>query len=198
MRDLVTEMTRGTILAADGVVDTQLTYARHRLREDGVVVEFTTPDGDAVRSACGEAVEPTIDPPGAGWDPDLEFVLVPAASGIADGPPEAVGRWLRAAVEGAAVVGCVGSGIAALAAAGVLEDRLVTGPTDLVPAVERAGGRFSGERVTVDGTLVTATGTDAIPFFMMAVRNVLAIPQDADRAVRARPFQERAHWDVEG
>lgn len=191
-------MTRGAILAAEGVVDAQLTYARHRLREDGTVVEFATPHGGAVRSAWGRSIEPTIDPPAEGWNPDLDFVILPAAPEQTDAPADSVGPWLRAAAEDAAVVGSVGSGLAALVGADVLDGRLVTGPDDLVTEIERAGGCFTGDRVTVDGGIVTGRDTEAIPFFMMAIRNALAIPQDADRMVRARPFQERAHWDVEG
>ena len=190
-------MSRGVLLAAGGVDAVQLAYARHRLREDGVVVEVATPSGDPVEPDAGDPVEPTIEPPVAGWDPDLEFVVVPAATGLT-AAGATVGPWLAEAAADGAVVAAIGSGVAALADAGLLEDRLATAPARLAEHLEGAGARVTDERVTVDGNLVTARDTEALPFLMMAVRNALAIPQDDDRAVAARPFQERARWDAGG
>lgn len=186
-------MTRGVILAGEGFVEPQLRYPHFRLREDGVVVEFATPTGGPVQGDCGTTVEGTVDAGGT----DFEFVVVPGAAGFDGGLPDDVRRWLGTLLRSAGVFACVGGGLAALIELDAVEDRLVTGPTELTADVTRAGGRLTGERVTVDGRLVTGLDTDSLPFFVMAVRNALAIPQDSDAAISERPFQERAQWAAE-
>jgi len=189
-------MSRGVIVAGEGFVEPQLRYPHYRLREDGVVTEFATLTGEAVSGACGTTVEPTVDADDGRFERGFEFVVVPGATALDRELSDAARGRLSALSRSASVFACVGRGVSALIDLGEVEGRLVTGPTELATAVEAAGGRVTGERVTVDGRLVTGRDTDALPFFVMAVRNALAIPQDADAAVRERSFQERARWSA--
>lgn len=190
-------MTRGAIFAVDGFVESHVTYATHRLREDGIAPEFATPTGDAVEGERGMTVSDTLGAEYGRDSADLDFVVVPGGPHAERDLPADVRSWLRGHLCSGGVFACLGTGLAVLVDLDELDGRLVTGPPSLAQEIKRAGGEHTGERVTVDGALVTGRDTDALPFFLAAVRNTLAIPQDPDVAVRRRPFQERVSWGGE-
>ena len=65
-------------------------------------------------------------------------------------------RLAREAMQQKKMIGAWGHATEILARAGVLKGRRVTGDPSVAPAVGRAGGKFSGRQIEVDGTLVTA------------------------------------------
>ena len=69
--------------------------------------------------------------------------------------PDAL-RLAREAAQAKKLIGAWGHAVGVLAAAGILKGRKVTGAPELREAVQRAGGRFSGRELEVDGDLVTA------------------------------------------
>ena len=74
-----------------------------------------------------------------------------------------------------------------------LDGRMVTGPSELAVNIENAGATYTGEEVAVDGSLVTARGTSALPFFVSATINNSLIPQDPVGGEGAR---ERPYWEA--
>lgn len=186
-------MTHGAIFLTEGFDESQFVYAKYRLREDGIVPEVATPSGGTVEGESGMTVSDTLGSDYGDESDILDFVIVPASPALRDVPAE-TRTWLRSHLDAAPVFACLGDGVALLVAIDGVSGRLVTGPDDLRPEIDGAGGAYTGDRVTVDGNLVTGENTSALPFFVAAVRNTLAIPQDPDATVRNRPFQERAAW----
>jgi len=72
---------------------------------------------------------------------------------LADQPD--VLRLVREAVEQAKLVGAWGLAVAALAKAGVVRRKRVTGERGLRALLEAAGARYTGTQVELDGKLVT-------------------------------------------
>lgn len=183
-------MARGLLLTADGVDASQLEYAYHRLREDAVLVTVASPGGGAVEALDERTWADTA--PIADLDAEFDFVVVPGGNA-----PERLRldddavEWLRAYEREGGIVGVIGHGIQLLATVDALVGRTVTGPPELRIDVENAGADYTGEAVAVDGTLVTARGTSALPFFVSAVMSNALIPQDP-----AGESQERPHWEA--
>lgn len=183
-------MSRGLLLTADGVDASQLEYAYHRLREDAVLVTVATPGGGTVEALDGRTWTDTA--PIADLEAEFDFVIVPGGNA-----PERLRldetavEWLRTYEREGGIVGVIGHGIQLLATVDALVGRTVTGPPELRVDVENAGATYTGEAVAVDGTLVTARGTSALPFFVSAAMNNALIPQDP-----AGEAQERPHWEA--
>lgn len=69
--------------------------------------------------------------------------------------PDAL-RLAREAAQGRKLIGAWGHATGILAKAGILSGRRVTGHPEVRELVRRAGGRFSGRQLEIDGDLVTA------------------------------------------
>jgi len=187
-------VTRALILVAEGFSDSQFEYAYHRLREEGIKITIASPDGKRFEGQRNLTRHDTLATDA--FDPDRtdEIVIVPGGKA-----PERLRldepsmERLRAAIGNTEVVGVVGHGIQVLPAVDALDERLVTAPLALRVDVENAGATWTDEHVSVDENLVTARGSDALPFFMSAILHNLSIPQDA-----ASNAVERAHWNVTG
>lgn len=183
-------MARGLLLAADGVDASHLEYAYHRLREDAVLVTVASPGGGTIEALDGRTWSDTA--PIDDLSREFDFVIVPGGSA-----PEqlrlddAAVEWLRQYEREGGIVGVIGHGVQMLANVDALVGRTVTGPPELRVDIENAGATYTGESVAVDGTLVTARGTAALPFFLSATMNNALIPQDP-----ASQAQERPHWEV--
>lgn len=180
-------MTRGLLLVADGVDETQFDYAYHRLREDAVLVDVAAPGGGPVTTTYGHRrdARPIDD-----LDPARRYdlVIVPGG-GVADRLAGDDGARQHLADHYAAdgVVCTVGEGVRVLVELDLLADRLATGPGALVEAVDAAGARPTDEAVTVDGPLVTVRDTDALPYGIAAALGNVVIRQDHADAARDRP-----------
>lgn len=183
-------MARGLVLVADGVDVSQVEYAYHRLREDAVLVTVASPTGGTVEGLDGRTWSDTVAT--SGLSQEFDFVIVPGGSA-----PERLRldddavEWLRRYEREGGIVGVIGHGVQILASIDALADRTVTGPPELRVDIENAGGSYTGESVAVDGTIVTARGTAALPFFVSATMSNALIPQDP-----ASEAQERPHWEV--
>ena len=185
-------MSRGVILAADGVDDTQFEYVRHRLREDGMLVDIVSPCGGPLRGRRGlrvpdsMAVEETVGTdrydvavlPGGEWVDSLDY----------DG---AVRPWLRAHVEQNTVLAAIMDGVDVLERMGLLVGYRASGSrpadanTDSLEGVE-----WTDELVTVDGTLVTANDPEALPYLVAAALDNVVLRQPTDDELVERPAWE--------
>jgi protease I len=183
-------MTRALLLAADGVDASQLEYAYHRLREDAAIVTVASPGGGTVEGIDGRTWSDTARV--ADCSDEFDFAIVPGGNS-----PERLRlsgdavEWLRRYERDGGLVAVIGHGVQLLATIGVLAERTVTGPPELRVDIENAGATYTGESVAVDGNLVTARGTSALPFFLSATLNSSLIPQDP-----ASEAEERPHWDA--
>ena len=65
-------------------------------------------------------------------------------------------RLAREATQQKKMIGAWGQATEILARAGVLKGRRVTGDPGIESAVERAGGKYTGRQIEVDGALVTS------------------------------------------
>lgn len=182
-------MTRGLILAQEGVSDSHLEYAYHRLREDAVLVDVASPEGGEIRGDREHRWEtiPVGELPAVGT-----YDLVIIADG--DDPErlardDATYRWLSEYLETGGIVCAIAGGVKLLAAIDAIEGRLVTGPPEIRAELEAAVP--TDEAVTVDGPIVTVRDTDALPFGIAATLGNVAIPQD-----QAAEASERPHWTV--
>lgn len=182
-------MTRGLILADDGYARTQLEYAYHRLREDAVLVDVASPGGGPIDGDGGGDWETTAIsdlPPGRRYD----LVVIPGG----DAPDRlvedsSVQQWLIDYLDAGGIVCTIGEGVVLLSAVGALDGRMVTGPSSERERLESTGATTMDEAVTIDGTIVTARNTDALPFGIAAGLGSVAIPQDP-----ASVAVERPHW----
>lgn len=187
-------MARGLILTAEGYDETQVEYAYHRLREDAILASVASPSGGDIAGVSGGTWRSTaaVDDLDAGTTYD--FVVVPGGRA-----PERLRldddavAWLREFERAGGIVGVIGHGVQLLVSIGALKGRSVTGPPELAVDVENAGAAYTGEEVAVDGRLVTARGTAALPFFVAATISNTLIPQDP---VGTPGAGERPHWEA--
>lgn len=187
-------MTRGVILTADGFSETQLAYSYHRLREDAILTDVASPDGGAIEGRRGVVRNDTIAVANLAEKPVYDAVIVPGGAApdriVTD--DDAV-DWLSLFVAGSGVLGTIGRGVRTLVETEAVSGRTVTGPAELRPTVEGAGATWTDEDVTVDGTIVTARGTESLPFAIAATISNLSIPQEP-----AAEAVERPHWGESG
>lgn len=185
-------MARGLILTAEGYDETQVEYAYHRLREDAILVSIATPAGGDVAGLRGGVRRDTVAVDDLDATETFDLVVVPGGRAperlrLSD---EAV-SWLDDFESDDGIVGVAGHGVQLLASVDALDGRAVTGPPELAVDVENAGADYTGETVAVDGNLVTARGTGALPFFVAATISNSLIPQDP---TGANVGGERPHW----
>lgn len=187
-------MARGLILTAEGYDETQVEYAYHRLREDAILASIASPSGGNVAGVRGNVRRDTVAIDGLDAGAAYDFVVVPGGRA-----PERLRlnddavAWLREFERAGGIVGVIGHGIQMLASIDVLEGRSVTGPPELAVDIKNAGAAYTGEKVAVDGRLVTARGTPALPFFIAATISNMLIPQDP---VGTPGGGERPHWEA--
>lgn len=185
-------MARAAILTTDGVDETHLEYVYYRLREDAVLTSVATPDGSPPTGIGGRTWEDAVPVSDLETRDAYDFVIVPGGRA-----PERLRRsesaidWLRAYHHHDGIVGVIGHGVQLLASIDALEGRTVTAPPEVAIDVENAGAIVTDEAVAVDGRLVTARDTAALPFFVSATMSNALIPQDP-----AQEAQERPHWEV--
>lgn len=177
-------MTRALLLAAGDASPVQLSYSRYRLREDGVVVDVATPAGDPIR------LDDTVTWPDVHAFTDLERPADIAVLLAGDDPDalrdDAALGWLESHRDRGGILAALGHAVAVLADLAIIEGRTLTAPRSRRDVIRERGGTWTGETVAVDGTVVTGTGTPALPFFMAAIRSDHAIPQDPSPATAGR------------
>ncbi len=84
-------------------------------------------------------------------------------------------RLAREAAEAGKLIGAWDLSVAVPARAGVLRGRRVTGSPALAEELRRAGARYTGRPVEVDGTIVTAFDASAGVRFGKALVSVVAV-----------------------
>lgn len=183
-------MSRGVILTTDGFDAVQFEYVRHRLREDGMLVDVVSPHGGPLEGTRNLRVADSVAVEEAVEADRYDLVVVPGGerlAGIAD--DAAVRTWLRAHVERRTVVGAIAEGIDVLDRSGLHVGRHAAGSR----TAERESSEaveWRDELVTVDGNLVTARDPDALPYFVAAALDNVVLRQRADDDLVERPAWE--------
>ncbi len=146
------------IVPSSGYAETTLRYARSALYNVHVGTRVVASDGES--NLAGELqdefqADSQLDA-SISMDGFSGLVLCggPGASELASNAE--VLRLAREADQAKKLVAAWGQSVHALAAAGVVRKRKVTGDPSARAAVEAAGGRFTGTQIERDGTLVTA------------------------------------------
>lgn len=183
-------MTRGLVLVAEGMTDTHLEYAYHRLRDDAVLVDVAAPQGGRVQLASGrswDARSLSSLPPARRYD----LMVVPGGTSparlAADGSAR---RRLEAHLVAGGIVCAMLEGITLLLAIDGLDGRLVAAPAAFADELSAVGATLTAESITVDGPVVTVAEMAALPFGIAAALASVAIPQGAAAEARERPSGE--------
>ncbi len=153
------------VIAPEDFRDEELFVPRDTLMAAGANVVTVASGGAEARGMLGATARldgPLAEAKAADYDA-VVFVGGSGAAAYFD-DPAALGL-AREAVAGGKVVGaiCLAPGI--LARAGVLQGRKATAYASERKALEAAGATYTGETVTVDGTLITANGPEAASEF---------------------------------
>jgi protease I len=88
--------------------------------------------------------------------------------------PDAL-RLARQAAEANKMIGAWGHAAAILANAGVVKGRKLTGPDEVKDAIDRAGGKYTGRQLEVDGNMVTARDDAVGMRFGKALASIVGI-----------------------
>jgi protease I len=187
-------MAHGLIITADGYDETQVEYIYHRLREDAILTSVVTPSGGTVDGGRGSTWHETVSVDRLNGGDAYDFVIIPGGSAPEQlRSTETAVTWLCDFERMEGIIGVIGNGIQMLANIDAIDERMVTGPSELAVNIENAGATYTGEEVAVDGSLVTARGTSALPFFVSATISNSLIPQDP---VGGGGAGERPHWEA--
>ena len=136
--------------------ETTLRYARSSLFNVHVGTRVVSAeDGAVLRGELQDEFQVDGGLAGATLQPHSGLILCggPGAGWLADSPD--VLRLVREAQAEDKLIGAWGLAVLALAKAGVVKRRRVTGERSVRAALEAAGARYTGTQVEVDGKLVT-------------------------------------------
>lgn len=188
-------MTRALIVTAEGVSDIHLPYLYHRLREDAILVDVVSPEGGQVVGEHGLTWNDTTS--FTELDHDYGIIFIPGGSTadtLANHEPAI--DLLTSHIHRGRTTGAIGRGVTFLGDVGIPDETLVTGPSNLSEHLTSTGLSWTGDRVTIDGSIVTAGETSDLPFFTVAVCNTHTIPQDSAMAIENRNTGERPRWET--
>lgn len=183
-------MNKAVILLAPGFEEIETVTPFDFLRRAGVEVTFAGLGGFDIVSSRGMTVraDVTLDAVRAA---DYDAVVVPGGQPGSDnlGASETVLELVRSMAAAGKVVGAICAAPArVLGRAGVLEGRRFT----CFPGMESEvpGGRFSEDRVVVDGTLVTSRAAGTSAEFALALVTLLVDKSAADKIRSATLVRE--------
>jgi putative intracellular protease/amidase len=86
-----------------------------------------------------------------------------------------VQRLLGEAAAAGKMIACYGNGLAALARAGVIKGKRVTGDPSCADAARKAGGKYTGRQLEVAGQVITALDESSGMRFGKALAQVVGI-----------------------
>lgn len=142
---------------AAGYAETTLRYARSALYNVHVGSQVVAPtDEELVHGELQDEFQPDGRISGASLA-DYSGVLFcggPGAMELAEDPDAQ--RLAREALAADKLIGAWGHSVAVLARAGVVKGKRVTGDPSLRQMLQRAGARYTGRQLEVDGKLVSA------------------------------------------
>jgi len=144
------------VVPPEGHSETTLRYARSSLFNVHVFSRVVSSQDEAL--LYGELQDEfQVDGPlqGASMEPYSGLILCGGGGGAWLGQQADVLRLTREAHEQGKLIGAWGLAVGALAQAGVLRKRRVTGDPSLRGELEAAGARYTGTQVEVHGKLVT-------------------------------------------
>ena len=167
-------MKTACVLLADGFEEVEAVTPIDYLRRAGIEVQVLGVTGTSVTGSHGIRIEATL---GAeGFNRDYDCIVVPGggrgADNIAATPVAAllIKRHFEAGKLVAAI--CAAPAVVLHGACGILKGRRFTGYPGTEAKVD--GGIFSGERVVIDGNLITSRAAGTAGEFAQAVARALA------------------------
>lgn len=158
------------VLTGEQYEELEFWYPVLRFREAGIACTVVGIDGAApYYGRVQYPVAPDAAPAAAPASPGV--VVVPSIHGYVWGTlPPAAGEFLRTAAASGAILAAVGTGVAVLADAGLLEGVTVSCANDsLAGLVEGAGGKISAERVTRSASVLTARSVEDVTELVRSV-----------------------------
>lgn len=162
------------VIAAAGFDDSQLFRAARELRSKDARVRVIGVGGyDEVAGINGSTVAPdaVLEKVSAR---DLDAIIVPGGDYLV--AIQANDRLLTLLMEANSrnlPIGAIGNGPAALALAGLLRERRVTGDTRIRLILSEAGARYLEQALVVDHNIVTSRSGDDIPHLVDAIAFLL-------------------------
>lgn len=165
---------KALFLVADDFEDLQYFCPYFRLREEGGSVIVVAPDDDEpVVGLHGYAIVP--DMPIQNLTPsDYDVLVIPGGRS-----PERLRLseeavdLARTFVQDGTLVAAIGHGAQLLISAGAVDGKNLTCEPAIRDDVRGAGGSYRDEAVVVDGSLITARGTDELHLFCESIVSVL-------------------------
>lgn len=152
------------IVAAAGFDDSQLFKIARELRARGAIVRIiSAADFQSIKGAHGSQVEPdtVLEKTGAR---ELDAIIVPGGDYLV--AIQANDRLLTLLIEAHSLglpIGAIGNGPAALALAGLLRERRVTGDSRIRLILSEAGAHYLDQSLVVDHNVVTSrNGSDIL------------------------------------
>jgi protein deglycase len=177
-------MKTACLLLAEGFEEVEAVTPIDYLRRAGVELRVIGLTGKLVTGSHGIKIE--ADSGSEALGKDYDCIVVPGGSRGADNiaaSPSAVYLIKRHFASGKIVAAICAAPVVVLhASCGILEGRRFT----CFPGLETevAGAVFSGERVVVDGRLITSRGAGTAGEFAVAIVRELIGPEEADELAR--------------
>jgi protease I len=194
-------MPKVLMLAGDAAESLEVMYPYQRLLEAGYEVDIAAPSKKKLQFVVHDFVDgydTYTEKAGYTWDADLAFSDVDVEDYVAlvipgGRAPEYirndadVQRIIRHFFEGEKPVAQLCHASLALAAAGVLDERVTAAYPELEPDVRAAGAEFVDGAAVVDGAMVSARAWPDHPSWMREFMALLAerAPVDASETVAA-------------
>jgi len=178
-------------LAQMDVEELHLWVPWYRLQEEGATC-FVIGNSEPRTYLGAHGIPVTVDEASWNVDPaDVAGFVIPGGLGadVVRQTPATRGIVRYASLLGK-VVAAIERGVWVLTSAEVVKGRAVAAPTHLWDDLRNAGARVADEEVVVDGNLITARDTDALPGFcralVAALRKVAAAPPAPPRGSTRR------------
>lgn len=163
------------IVAQKNFRDEELLIPKEMLETEGHEVKIASLSRGKATGMMGESVTPDMAVHEA--NPDFfKLILIVGGSGSpALAASKDVQKLVRNAYDGGRIVAAICLGGMALAKSGVLAGRKATvyRTEESINAFKEGGAKYTGEDVTVDGKLVTASGPHAANDFARALIKLL-------------------------
>jgi protease I len=159
---------RAVVLVERGFQDEEFVYPYYRMLEEGWSVDVATPRGDVVYGKYGVPAKASVSLESLGR---YEVVVIP---GGFESPDRLrmradVQDFVWRAFYAGSLIAAICHGPWVCISAGIVRGKRVTGYESIKADLKNAGGTLSGERVAVDGNLITAQHYRDNHEFMKAV-----------------------------
>ncbi|MDE1152172.1 MAG: DJ-1/PfpI/YhbO family deglycase/protease [Micavibrio sp.] len=156
------------IITADKVEDLEFFYPFYRLTEEGYRVDIATPDGK-FKGKNGYGLQTTLKLTDVKAD-DYDLLVLPGGKA----PAELVKNdnaliFVKAFAATGKTIAAICHGPQILAAAGLIDGKLISGWPEIEEELTEAGADFVSDKALVDGQFITARWPGDLPAWMNAV-----------------------------